>query len=233
MTSRLANVFGSISFVSCIVLTCASCSTWNAADVSVPNRGSSTPPVQIRLAQMFYGRDATFGTCVESTCPRVTPKTIPSAPSLVPVVHREPVAQRAPEVKVDPRPMSPAPSQHIAMPKDSLTGTIVVNFPFASSALSEDTREAIHASLDTARKADRIVISGRTDSVGDQKSNQALALARAIAVRNHFRDLAPDLPGTISIDAKGRCCFIAPNSDKLGRARNRRVEIAFLTSGDA
>ena len=77
----------------------------------------------------------------------------------------------------------------------------------------------------------RIVISGRTDSVGPEEFNQQLALARAMAVRNFIRDAVPDLPNVIAIDAKGRCCFIASNDDEGGRSRNRRVEVVFTSSG--
>jgi outer membrane protein OmpA-like peptidoglycan-associated protein len=82
-----------------------------------------------------------------------------------------------------------------------------------------------------ARESDRIVISGRTDSVGPEEFNQQLALARAMAVRNFIRDAVPDLPNVIAIDAKGRCCFIASNDDEGGRSRNRPVEVVFTSSG--
>ena len=61
--------------------------------------------------------------------------------------------------------------------------------------------------------------------------NESLALARALSVRNHLLDLAPDLAAVISIDARGRCCFVAPNGTQQGRSMNRRVEIAFLSQG--
>ena len=70
-----------------------------------------------------------------------------------------------------------------------------------------------------AKKADRIVISGRTDAIGDVKVNEALAMARALAVRDCIRTVAPDIRATIAIDAKGRCCFVASNSDEDGRDR--------------
>jgi hypothetical protein len=89
----------------------------------------------------------------------------------------------------------------------------------------------LRRSLRLARESDRIVISGRTDSVGPDEVNQQLALARALAVRNFIRDAVPDLPNVIAIDAKGRCCFIAPNDDEGGRSRNRRVEVVFTSIG--
>jgi outer membrane protein OmpA-like peptidoglycan-associated protein len=108
---------------------------------------------------------------------------------------------------------------------------ILLNFAFGSAALTDESRQALRRSLRLARESDRIVISGRTDSVGPEDVNQQLALARAMAVRNFIRDAVPDLPNVIAIDAKGRCCFIAPNDDEGGRSRNRRVEVVFTSSG--
>ena len=87
------------------------------------------------------------------------------------------------------------------------------------------------ASIRHARQSERIVISGRTDAVGNDQVNASLALARALSVRNYLRDQAPDLAAVISIDARGRCCFVAPNETEDGRSRNRRVEIAFFSQG--
>ena len=108
---------------------------------------------------------------------------------------------------------------------------ILLTFPFGSAALTAESRQTLRRSLRLARESDRIVISGRTDSVGPDEVNQQLALARALAVRNFIRDAVPDLPNVIAIDAKGRCCFIASNDDESGRSRNRRVEVVFTSMG--
>ena len=110
---------------------------------------------------------------------------------------------------------------------------VVINFPLGSADLTREGRARIRESIDSAKHADRIVISGRTDALGGDKVNESLAWARAIAVRNYFRDLAPDLPATFSIDAKGQCCFVASNDDEPGRSRNRRVEVHFSSRGGA
>jgi outer membrane protein OmpA-like peptidoglycan-associated protein len=108
---------------------------------------------------------------------------------------------------------------------------ILLTFPFGSAALTAESRQTLRRSLRLARESDRIVISGRTDSVGPDEVNQQLALARALAVRNFIRDAVPDLPNVIAIDAKGRCCFVASNDDESGRSRNRRVEVVFTSMG--
>jgi outer membrane protein OmpA-like peptidoglycan-associated protein len=89
----------------------------------------------------------------------------------------------------------------------------------------------LSASIRHARQSERIVISGRTDAVGNYEVNESIALARALSVRNYLRDQAPDLAAVITIDARGRCCFVAPNETEDGRSKNRRVEIAFFSQG--
>jgi outer membrane protein OmpA-like peptidoglycan-associated protein len=234
MMRRIAGLATSATFTGCIVLTCSSCSVFHGTEAAAPSRPEAAASTQhTRLAQLAYGRDAKFAVCVEPACPKVTPKTLASANAPIPVVLREPVAQPAPTAAIAELP-APSPVHQLpAKLSEPATRNIVVNFPFASAELTAETKAAIQASLELARQADRIVISGRTDVVGDLKANEALALSRALAVRNYFRDVAPDLPATIAIDAKGRCCFIASNADERGRSKNRRVEIVFTSHGGA
>ena len=192
-----------------------------------------------RLAQFHFGREAAFGVCADPACPQLTRKTLAVAPAVV-----QPVALREPQPPaLVPTPISDA-ALSVSLPRAGETSApseqtdvafarTVVNFPFASSALTSAARATLATAIRYARTSERIVISGRTDAVGDVESNEALALARALAVRNHFRDIAPDLAATIAIDAKGRCCFVASNADDAGRSKNRRVEIVFTSRGGA
>ena len=61
---------------------------------------------------------------------------------------------------------------------------------------------------------------------------QAIALARAGAVRDHIKRVSPAQPNDIRIDARGLCCYIANNDTPEGRARNRRVEVVFTASSE-
>ena len=135
---------------------------------------------------------------------------------------------------VEPSPLAPprAAAAPASAPRADPADThILLTFPFGSAALTAESRQTLRRSLRLARESDRIVISGRTDSVGPDEVNQQLALARALAVRNFIRDAVPDLPNVIAIDAKGRCCFVASNDDESGRSRNRRVEVVFTSMG--
>ena len=57
--------------------------------------------------------------------------------------------------------------------------------------------------------------------------NESLALARALAVRDHLIKKHPTLMPTLSVKARGACCFIAANDTLAGRTQNRRVELVF------
>ena len=240
MNRHLAGLAVTATFTSCLVLTCSSCTVLNpVSEPSAISPYGDSAPSRHRLVQLHFGREASFGLCAEPACPRVTPKTLAvTAAVTLPVALREAQAPTFAAIQVSdamrlvsspqsPEPPSPPASGDIADHR------VVVNFSFASATLTETSKTALSASLGHARKSEAIIISGRTDVVGDAEANEALALSRAVAVRNFFRDLAPDLAAAITIDAKGRCCFVAANADEDGRARNRRVEVVFTARGGA
>lgn len=237
MKRRICELSAAAALACSLVLTCSSCAQLRHEGPAVLVVAESADPAQRRVAQFSFGRDAAFGVCAEPACPHVTPKTLATnepaerlvsrqevrpAPAVVPVRLVEPASAAASQPTLQKVSQAPDRTRHL-----------VVGFAFASADLTPAARAALDASLSEARQADRIVISGRTDAVGDLKLNQALATARALTVRDYLRTLAPDLAATITIDAQGRCCFIATNADEGGRARNRRVEIVFMAAGGA
>lgn len=226
MNVRLTRLAVALGFSGALVLSTASCSLLprTANDQTVSSVASR--PAPLRVVQMNFGRDAYFAACAEPACPGVTQKTLPQ-PELRQQVAL--VTPAAPAPIVEPpasQPVAPKPARQKAEETH-----ILLTFPFASAALTDAAKDTLRRALPTARESDRIVISGRTDSVGSDEVNQKLALARALAVRNYIRDAVPDLPNVIAIDAKGRCCFIAPNDNEGGRSKNRRVEVVFLSAG--
>jgi len=236
MMRRLIDATVAAAFGGGLLFTCASCSTLSSGKPALPPK----PSVQqtTRWEQVSFGREARFAVCMEPACPRVTPKTIAQAPeaSVAAAVRPDP-----PPVPLRPAALGTAaiPAQHAASAPTqpvralSKTGSVVITFPSGSAQLTDEGRARIRDAIAAAKRADRIVISGRTDAMGGDKVNESLALARANAVRNYFRDLAPDLPATFSIDAKGRCCFVASNDHEPGRSMNRRVEVHFSSRGGA
>jgi outer membrane protein OmpA-like peptidoglycan-associated protein len=246
MINRLADLAVSTTLAGSLLLANTSCATHQPGDAAnmVPRSEAQAPSPQ-RLVQFSFGTQAVFGICVEPACPAVTPKTL-SMVSMAGTTPMQAVAHRMastadaeretgrpaematlPSPLALPLPAPPAPVQRV----DKSIRNLVVVFPFASAQLTALARATLSASLHHARQSDRIVISGRTDAVGNAKVNEALALARAMSVRDYLRDQVPDLAAGISIDARGRCCFVAPNETEDGRSRNRRVEIAFFSQG--
>ena len=170
------------------------------------------PPLGVsRLTQVGFGRDAAFALCAQPACPTRTPKTLVSATSILPVAL--PVAPPEP----------PQRKEHVER--------LTVSFAVAGSSLSAQEKRRIRDFLPVARQAARIVISARTDSTGEEQTNDRLALSRAIATRNFLRQQIPGVNNVIVIDAKGSCCFVADNATPQGRARNRRVEMSFALQG--
>lgn len=234
MMRRLTDVAVAALFGGGLVLTCSSCSTLRTSEDSAA--APSPAPLVTRWEQVSFGKDARFAVCIEPACPRVTPKTLAQAPAPVAAaqpgaapVPLRPVALRDPEMPTQ-RTASAAPA--VTRPVIEARN-VIINFQLGSAELTSEGRTRIRESLEAAKQSERIVISGRTDALGGDKVNESLALARAIAVRNYFRDLAPDLPAIFAIDAKGRCCFVASNDDEPGRSRNRRVEVHFSSRGGA
>jgi outer membrane protein OmpA-like peptidoglycan-associated protein len=236
MMSRLADLAVSTTFAGSLLLANTSCATRHpdGAATSAPRSETQVPGVQ-RLVQFSFGTQAAFGVCVEPACPAVTPKTLAMAGAapMQAVAHRVAAtadATRESGLQTETRPCHRL-RLRLGAPVDTAVLNIVVVFPFASAQLTAPARTALSASIRHARQSERIVISGRTDAVGNDEVNESLALARALSVRNYLRDQAPDLAAVISIDARGRCCFVAPNETEDGRSRNRRVEIAFFSQG--
>lgn len=220
-------------FAAMLVLLCTSCTTSQPAPPRLDT--TSANAARLRWEQVSFGADARFVACTE--CPRVTPKTLAVAPEAVVSTEVSTTLARpaAPESSPPATPFlapndgaPPARSAERPVTSDELhRSDVVITFPVGSARLNEAARSQLRRALKSARLAKRIVIAGRTDDSGSDKLNENLALARAVAVRNYFRDIAPDLGATFSIRARGRCCFVATNSDEAGRSQNRRVEVQF------
>lgn len=177
-----------------------------------------------QIAQMGYGAQADFIQCVPPQCPVRTPKTLgapwmPEAP-VTPAPEAAPSAASVPLPEATPE---PNPQGSHANAPEQLTWS--VPFAFGSAQLGAQAQSVLRQVIDELPPSSRITIAGRTDSSGPAGVNDALARARADAVRKHLLHARPDLAGAITLDAQGDCCFAASNDTATGRARNRRVEI--------
>jgi outer membrane protein OmpA-like peptidoglycan-associated protein len=74
------------------------------------------------------------------------------------------------------------------------------------------------------RPAYQVEVVGHTDTLGDRRSNQALSLHRAAAIRNRLvRDgVSPD---AITIAGRGKLDLIVPTDDNVAEPQNRCVVI--------
>ncbi len=75
--------------------------------------------------------------------------------------------------------------------------------------------------------AEKVVITGYTDNVGEKDFNLTLSQQRAEAVRETLISLGTD-PKKFQVIGAGETKPIADNSTEEGRAKNRRVEVEVL-----
>ena len=117
-------------------------------------------------------------------------------------------------------PLAPAPKKEVSR-------TLTLRFGLGSAKLSPAARTQLNEAMADLKSTRRITIFGRTDNTGPLAFNDSLALARALAVRDHLLKTHPRLTPALTIKAQGGCCFIAPNDTQVGRTKNRRVEVVF------
>lgn len=217
MKAALLN-YRSLGLIGCCTILAASCSLFHnsAPQNHSKNTGNSAPG---QLAQLDFGRQAAFGHCVPPACPARTPKTLATDISV------RTVDRAAPSSSTRSIPSEPATPP--SSPKTDTSRTIIVQFGLGSAKLSPTARSSLNQAMNALLSARQITIVGRTDSTGPLALNESLALARALAVRDHLLSKHPRLTPTLSIKARGNCCFIAANDTLAGRTQNRRVELLF------
>ena len=200
-----------------------------------PSDGSSNlraaaPLPAWRIAQVEFGRNTRFAQCLPPACPTLTPKTLAIAeqPTLPRPIDAA-ASLDAGEALVNTSPVMPMPPRTAgASPRpEPLTTQVIVHFPFGTASLTPSAQAELDRAANRFASAQRVAISGRTDNVGSQVVNEALAEARASAVRGHLRLRFPQLSAAATTEAKGACCYAAPNDSERGRALNRRVEVVF------
>ncbi len=222
MTAHFLLRFTALGLVASCIALVSSCSLFRT---SVPTEPAGAHPVAPpQLAQLDFGRRAMFAQCVPPACPTRTPKTLaPETPS-------QPIGRETavtPAESVAPAPVAPAPTT-----KPEISRTVIVQFGLGSANLSSAARSQLNGAMDDPRHVRRIKIVGRTDSTGPLAFNESLAFARALAVRDHLRKTHPTLAATLTLQARGACCFIASNDTVAGRTQNRRAEVVFQMSGE-
>ena len=200
-------------------------------------RGQAWPSI----TQVDHGQQAQFVICGLAVCDQVTPKTlalespveltpwaVAATPQLPISSHRHldflALANGPAEVN-----MPNASDGQVAVrsePPAAPVKTVVLTFAPGSATLTPTARRLIDDAV-RAPAIQRITIRGRTDRRGSASANTALARLRVAAVTRYLRARHRQLDAAERvIDARGQCCYAAPNNTVQGRARNRRVEIS-------
>lgn len=225
---------GSLAAAAASTALASSCTSPMQAPVdATPAAARSANVTTGQIAQIEFGPQAGFARCLPPACPAVTPKTL--ALDVPPTLSKpRPIDTAAsltegealvPAAALPPEP--PAVTAKAAQPDEASTRQVVVHFAFGDATLTPTARALIDEVAKPLTSSRRIAISGRTDSLGPQQSNQLLATARANSVRDHLRARYPHLAPAVTLEAQGACCYAASNETPQGRALNRRVEVVF------
>lgn len=207
-----------LGLIGCCIFLAASCSLFHSATPRVhPKSAGDAAPG--KLAQLEFDRQAAFGHCVPPACPTRTHKTLASDSSVQTVDRAVPYP---PVQSSPPKPVTPP-----STPKIDTARTIIVHFGLGSAKLSPAAHSSLNEAMAVLLSAPQITIIGRTDNTGPLAFNESLALARALAVRDHLLSKHPRLTPALTVKARGACCFIAANDTLAGRTQNRRVELLF------
>ncbi len=115
-----------------------------------------------------------------------------------------------------------------ALPQPPVSFTLY--FPEGSSVIDPASRETLDRVFAEVRrrKAAEIVITGHTDTVGADESNDALSKQRADAIRQLLTPILAERgvpPGAVSTAGRGRRELAEPEPDQTPDPKNRRVEI--------
>ena len=69
-----------------------------------------------------------------------------------------------------------------------------------------------------------VLLDGYSDSYGGRDMNKTLSVSRAVEIKNYFSDMGV-APQRIDVTGHGERRHIAPNTNEMSRAKNRRVVI--------
>ena len=202
------------------------CSLFDARPVEPTTQTMSVSATPTRrITQLDFGSSARYASCTEPACPSTTSKTLavasgPASPVAVSTQALAPVMTSVAE-----RPRATVNVGSVRKPT-----ALALSFASGSAALTQSHKAQLLSLVPAINQAERVLILGRTDNVGTSGANEAIALARATAVRDHLRRVARTLPKDVRIDARGLCCYAAPNDTPDGRAQNRRVEVVFTAA---
>lgn len=208
----------------------------SAAGCAATPRVAESPRLPVPGAAPMYGivqdRDGRYVVCVR--CPGPTPKTAVVALAEAPRTRPAPARAHRKEAR-------PAPARRAAASRDRTdsrkaravkqtdaelpTPFHTVHFAFGKHEVApRERRELVRLAPEIEG---RVVVTGYTDDIGPKPYNDWLARERAVAVARVLAEAGID-PGRIEVRGVGKCCYVATNETREGRARNRRAELRLI-----
>ena len=107
----------------------------------------------------------------------------------------------------------------------------VISIPFKfdnnTLALSNVTELNKISNLVESDPTLKIIVTGHTDNVGDEKYNDKLGLERASAAANYLEQRFGISKNNIIVESRGELDPIASNDTEKGRQLNRRIDIYY------
>jgi outer membrane protein OmpA-like peptidoglycan-associated protein len=107
--------------------------------------------------------------------------------------------------------------------------SVVVNFAFGRSDLSDQAKSALSAAVANLKAGSveqiTIAVEGHADSTGTEPFNERLGLARAESVKRYLAEQHKVPADKISVASYGESHPAASNDTSEGRAQNRRVVV--------
>ena len=107
---------------------------------------------------------------------------------------------------------------------------VIIQFPFSSAEKEPDPQVDAYLEKLAGRlknTTEKVAITGHTDNVGSDKTNERLGRLRARHVRDILIEKGID-SGRITIDSKGESEPVADNDTEAGRRKNRRAELVLM-----
>lgn len=109
-----------------------------------------------------------------------------------------------------------------------------VLFDTGKAVLKPGARDELHEAAERVKKfpGAAVLVSGHTDNVGSDASNQALSQRRAAAVKDYFVSREGIAAASLVTKGFGSTQPVADNGTDAGRARNRRVDVVITPKKD-
>lgn len=124
-------------------------------------------------------------------------------------------------------PAAPAlPEPRLKIDTEFASAKRLVVFGLGRAALGPVGKAAVAELVPWARQAEKVHLRGGTDSSGNARRNEELALARAAAVKSAF--VAAGVDQSKLVASFCASCYLADNDSVDGRRLNRRVEVEMV-----